>query len=60
MQELEQLKGKEINMPRFGKGSCGWRIMLAQALIFIFNYETLSKTYFSSELKWDSGSKIYY
>lgn len=29
MQELEWLKGKEINMPRFGRGSWGWRIMLA-------------------------------
>lgn len=34
--------------------------MLAQALIFIFNYETFSKTYSSSELNWDSGSKICY
>jgi len=35
MQELAQLKGKEINI--LGRGSWGWRILLAQALIFIFN-----------------------
>lgn len=45
MQELEQLKGKEINMLRFGGGSWGLRITFAQALIFIFNYETFSKTF---------------
>lgn len=60
MQELEQLKGKEINMLRFGRGSWDWRIMLAQALIFIFNYETFSKTSFSSEQNWDSESKRCY
>lgn len=60
MQELEQLKGKEINMLRFGRGSWDWRIMLAPALIFIFNYETFSKTSFSSEQNWDSESKRCY
>lgn len=44
MQDLEQLKGKEINMLKLGRGSWARRILLAQALIFIFMWATFCKT----------------
>lgn len=47
MQELEQLKGKEINILTLGRGSWGWRILLAQALIFIFKKLSVNFFFFS-------------
>lgn len=64
MQELEQLKGKEINILRLERGSWGWRILLVHALIFMLKKVSvqLSISFFFSpspvEQNRNSGSKI--